>query len=70
MDKKQPTRFSSYRKSGRSSIEQEREMVKNTFDIFDVDGSGTMDRDELNELMKQLCIPVSPEELQSCIQGV
>jgi len=38
--------------------------LRNTFDIYDVDGSNYIDCEEFKALLKDLCIPVSPEELE------
>ena len=40
------------------------EEIRDTFEMFDVDGSGAIDLDELRECMKELCVPMSEEELQ------
>lgn len=49
----------------RAVVNAERDIVKNTFDIFDSDGSGSIDCRELAELMKQLCIPMTETELNA-----
>jgi Ca2+-binding EF-hand superfamily protein len=40
-----------------------RARVKDVFDSYDMDGSGTMDVHEIKELFDELCIPISSTEL-------
>lgn len=40
------------------------ESVRDTFEMFDIDGSGAIDLSELELLMDQLCIPMTKAELQ------
>lgn len=35
--------------------------------MFDIDGSGAIDIDELRECMKELCVPMTEEELQEAL---
>jgi len=40
------------------------EEIRDTFEMFDLDGSGAIDLDELRLCMKELCVPMTTEELQ------
>jgi Ca2+-binding EF-hand superfamily protein len=42
---------------------ERKEKVRAIFEVFDADGSGSMDADELKELLKELCLPTSEEEV-------
>ena len=50
-------------------LDEFREVVKIAFDKYDEDGSGTMEIDELEQMLKhELREPVPPEDLQAAIQ--
>lgn len=44
------------------------EEVRDTFEIFDADGSGAIDIDELRLLMKELAVPMTEEELVAAMK--
>lgn len=46
------------------------ENVRSTFDIFDVDDSGTMSCNDLSELFKMLCIPMSDQAIAQCFKEI
>ena len=50
-------------------LDEFRDVVKLAFDKYDEDGSGTMEIDELEQMMKhELREPIKPEDLQAAIQ--
>ena len=53
----------------KARMDEYREVVKEAFDKFDEDGSGTMEVDELEAMLShELREPVPEEELQKAIQ--
>jgi Ca2+-binding EF-hand superfamily protein len=40
--------------------------LKEVFDVFDADGSGGIDRDEMRALMKKLAQSLTEEEVRCC----
>jgi len=49
---------------------KDRENVRAVFSTFDVDLSGSIDRDELRALMLELCIPVTEEDLEAAMKAI
>jgi hypothetical protein len=46
------------------------DVVKKTFDKFDVDGSGAIDKDELAKLSEELGHPLNDEELEEALKDL
>lgn len=44
-------------------LRRRRKKARVIFDMFDADGSATIDAGEMRELMKELCVPLTEEEL-------
>ena len=49
---------------------QKRKEIKEAFDLFDTDGSGTIDARELNVAMRALGFEMTPEQIQQMIAEV
>ncbi|KAG8088443.1 hypothetical protein GUJ93_ZPchr0010g9767 [Zizania palustris] len=49
---------------------QKKKEIKEAFDLFDTDGSGTIDPKELNVAMRALGFEMTPEEIQQMIAEV
>ena len=47
---------------------QQEEELKQRFAMFDKDGNGTIDRDELRDVMQQLGEKLSEEDIEEMIQ--
>jgi calmodulin len=53
----------------RKRLDEFRDVVKTAFDKYDADGSGTMEIDELEQMLEhELREPIPPEDLQAAIQ--
>ncbi|VAI92899.1 unnamed protein product [Triticum turgidum subsp. durum] len=58
-------------KGGRKRLTaQKRKEIKEAFDLFDTDGSGTIDARELNVAMRALGFEMTPEQIQQMIAEV
>jgi hypothetical protein len=46
------------------ALQRRRKRARVIFDMFDADGSASIDANEMRELMKEMCVPLTEEELQ------
>jgi hypothetical protein len=46
------------------ALQRRRRRARVIFDMFDADGSASIDAGEMRELMKEMCVPLTEEELQ------
>ena len=44
--------------------------LRETFDMFDLDGSGGIDRDELEQVTRELCAPMAPAALDAAMAAM
>ncbi|KAF8720736.1 hypothetical protein HU200_023642 [Digitaria exilis] len=68
-----PSNSSGYRKvKGRRKklTAQKKKEIKEAFDLFDIDGSGTIDARELNVAMRALGFEMTPEQINQMIAEV
>ncbi|KAG2549413.1 probable calcium-binding protein CML8 isoform X1 [Panicum virgatum] len=68
-----PSNSSSYRKDKvrrKKLTAQKRKEIKEAFDLFDIDGSGTIDARELNVAMRALGFEMTPEQINQMIAEV
>lgn len=63
--------FCAVMSKNRKSMEQEEEELKNAFKVFDKNGDGTIQRDELKEAIKNIVVPdvMTEEELDAVIDA-
>ncbi|KAL6642989.1 hypothetical protein ACP70R_021170 [Stipagrostis hirtigluma subsp. patula] len=69
----EPSSNSGYRKDKvhrKRLTAQKRKEIKEAFDLFDTDGSGTIDARELNVAMRALGFEMTPEQIQQMIAEV
>lgn len=59
-----------HRRKELSKNERQKADVREVFDSFDVDGSGTMDKQELHALLVELCVPTTPDYLDEVLQQI
>lgn len=62
----------SYQKEKRkkwSKEQKKREELRETFEMYDVDGSSAIDVTELRLMVNELCIPMTDEELNDVSGG-
>jgi len=68
-----PSNSSGYRKDKvrrKKLTAQKRKEIKEAFDLFDIDGSGTIDARELNVAMRALGFEMTPEQINQMIAEV
>jgi hypothetical protein len=59
-------RYFKYHNTARKSwskLKVKREELKETFEMYDIDGSGSIDVSELRLMVNELCIPMDDSEL-------
>ncbi|MCO5603670.1 hypothetical protein L7F22_057821 [Adiantum nelumboides] len=50
--------------------DEQRQEIREVFDLFDVDNSGTIDAEELQEAMRSLGFEARPEEIKQMIEEI